>query len=241
MLQHIFGFMGDAAVSVPEPASQPPAPPPPDPEPAHAPPPGADQPLIKSVTAFRTALRQVIESNEALLFHNCSRDFKIMIRNDPCDASDTAAIEVGIVSEAATSGPIGLELDGYEVDDAWLLDTTQFPLSTLDSDLETEMGLEDTIKLINELFKWSICQGCHERFVKTKEDDLCLFCKMVARPGGLERRFCAVCQDHGSAVLFYRLQCCHNDLHRRCWKRCAGKCPLCRSLEVSSASSSVSG
>ena len=228
---------GEAPEPVPEPAPEP-APEPPSPAPGMGEDPAIPRPaaaavvvtpprLVKSARAFADAVRALVDENDAIVFYNCSREFRIIVRNDPID-DETGCVEVGILIDRGSSTLCKLTVDGFLDDDAVVVNTTNFPRYMLDDDATAGPALEELIEAVNDVFEWTVCPACTEHFVKSEAHDVCVYCRMVCREGDLDRLFCAVCQSDGSKMLFERLPCCGNDLHAKCARKCSGKCPLCR-------------
>ena len=195
--------------------------------------------LIKSFAAFSAVVDFLVKNNEAVVFYNANKEFKIVLRNDPIMEGDggSCGLEVGILIDEATKNPIALETNGWDDDDAFIIESAVFQQDVLSVDTTACEALGGIVNAVNTLYDWTICRICAEHFVKRNDHDLCIYCRMTSKAGDLDATFCAVCQESGSKMLFERLPCCGNQLHKHCWKKCVGKCPLCRSSTAGSVSS----
>lgn len=210
----------------------------------------AERLLVRHMTSFRTEIRRLVQDNEVVKFMNQARDLKIILRNDPVDDA-SGCIEVGIELNKETKAAAQLEPDGWVDDDALVVTSVYFTLDSLEDDVQASAALEELVDTLEEVYLWFICANCKEHFVKpsspavtTADDDLCRYCRLFCGPGDLDKAFCAICQQMGSAVLFKTLPCCKNRLHKACATKCTGKCPMCRgnmnAMHVSVSPSSTS-
>ena len=192
---------------------------------------------VSDVKCMLACLLRMHMSNEAVVFWNHSREFKVMIRNDPVD-SETVAFDVCIVygdedDETAASQQVPkvleMEYDGY-FDDEGTFVVEDFSYK-MDQVVRHPDMLDDARKKINEIHAFRICR-CGSYFIKDGAA-LCLYCQLTDEKYDSSRHFCAICHEHSIERHMLRQPCCNQMLHRSClstWVITSKdtRCPLCR-------------
>lgn len=176
--------------------------------------------------------------NDAVIFWNASRDFRMLLRNDPTETG-TIAFELCIVPDdddeededggSSLARVLQLEHDGYMDDDgAFVVDAFSFAMDDL---VRSPDLLEGAKACVNRVHAYALCM-CGQHFVKDGAAT-CLYCQLTEDPAD-GRHFCAICHDTGAPRHMAKQACCGQMLHRAClatW-RCTSRdarCPLCRS------------
>lgn len=195
--------------------------------------------LIKDVHSMFACVLRLHVDNEAVAFWSASREFRMMLRNDPQEAG-TVAFELCLVPDSDDEDDdegmglgrvLDLELDGFydEDDGMFVVETYAYPLDELSRD---PTMLEGARARINRVHAYAVCK-CRQYFVKD-QGKACLFCQLTADPvADATAHFCAICRDEGPAKHMVTQACCGQMLHRSClgvWVSTSksGTCPLCR-------------
>lgn len=195
--------------------------------------------LIKDVQSMFACVLRMHLDNEAVAFWSASREFRVLLRNDPQEAG-TVAFELCIVPDSddeddededmGVSKVLDMELDGYYEDDGmFVVEAFTYPLDELSRD---PTKLESARARVNRVHGYAVCK-CRQYFVKDQAK-ACLFCQLTADPvADAATHFCAICRDEGPAKHMVTQACCNQMLHRSClgvWVATSksGTCPLCR-------------
>lgn len=171
-------------------------------------------------------------SNEAVVFWNHTKEFKIMLRNDPVEA-DIVAFEVCIVSDEDEDGGrmakvLEMEYDGMHDEGMFVVDTFSYDLEAV---VRSPDVLDDARRTLNRVFNFTVCP-CGKYFIKDYAR-MCMFCQLTKDSYDAPLHFCAICHEQSSEQLMVRQACCSQMLHRAClalWevKSPSRSCPLCR-------------
>ena len=170
-------------------------------------------------------------SNEAVVFWNQSREFRLMLRNDPLDAG-TVAFELCIASEEDEPGDItkvlDMEHDGYLDDGMFVVEAYSYPYSEL---VRQPDLLDDARKKLNEVSAYTLCR-CGGYFIKDSAR-MCLYCQLTDEAYDGKEHFCTICHDSSGERHMLKQACCGQMLHRKClstWESTSKskRCPLCR-------------
>lgn len=194
--------------------------------------------LVKDVRCMHACALRLHMSNDAVVFWNSSREFRLMLRNDPIDPA-TVAFEVCIVSGdddddddccERVARVLELEHDGvFDRDDAlFVLETYAYNMEDLSKDPTL---LNKAMARLNEVHKFTICH-CGAYFIKDAAS-MCVFCQLTEDSVSPKQHFCAICHESSSARHMRPQECCGQMLHKSClstWEAAssASKCPLCR-------------
>lgn len=184
-------------------------------------------------------LRMHTHDNGAIVFWNASRDFRMLLRNDP-EEPGTVAFELCIVHDNdddddpdVLTEALQLEHDGYmDEDGMFVVDTFSYAMDEL---VRSPDLLEDARACVNRVHAYSLCK-CGKYFVKDGAAS-CLFCQLTEDPVAPDagaRHFCTICHDTGGSRHMVKQACCGQMLHRAClatWRSTSRdtRCPLCRS------------
>ena len=186
--------------------------------------------VIPSLAGFLGCLRRLHNHNDAVMFWNRDKDFRLMVRNDPCDDA-TLGFEVCILADEDEdiSTVLQLECLGYFEDNVYVLET--YSLSWDDVNAKSAL-LEPALDFVNAVFNYSVCP-CGEHLIKD-DSSICYYCQMSSSVEDLAQAFCFVCHQTSIKKHMKSLPCCHQYLHRACldkWKSVAvdASCPHCRS------------
>lgn len=192
-----------------------------------APPP---PPLISDVRCLWSTLVRLHATNDAVVFWNRDRSFKIMLRNDPEDAV-TLACDLSIVfdeEDPAMGRVMDLMFDGYlEEAGIYVLESWKFS--------REECAPEDVtpvLNAINRVHDYSLCP-CGSYVIKDRAP-MCAFCHLTSTvDDAADEGMCAICHDACLARHAVHMGCCNQMLHGRClrtWKSTSEdpRCPLCR-------------
>ena len=187
-------------------------------------------PVVHDPKCLLACLLRMHVANEAVVFWNKSREFKIMLRNDPEDAA-TISFEVCIVAEDGddqVSRVLELEYDGYFDSDAFVVESYAYGMEAAVKQPDT---LRDSCTKLNELYAYTVCR-CGAYFIKDGAG-MCLFCQLSSDAIDATRHFCAICHDSSIVQHMVSQTCCKQMLHRACvaaWqaKSSSTACPLCR-------------
>lgn len=193
--------------------------------------------LVKDVRCLHACVQRLRNANDAVVFWNGSREFRIMLRNDPDDAA-TVSFEVCIVPDDDDTGQalkrvnrvLELEHDGVfdDGDSTFVMEAYSLDADDLAKDPRL---LDKAMARLNEIYKFTIC-GCGAYFIKDAAPT-CVFCQLTEDSISSAQHFCAICHD-SSTSRHMRLQaCCGQMLHTTClatWEATSSskKCPLCR-------------
>lgn len=200
--------------------------------------------LVKDVQSMLACALRLHMSNEAVLFWNASREFRMMLRNEPLDPS-TVAFEVCIVpdddddddadedednqSPLSTSKVLEMEHDGCYDEGLFVVETYSFPMDEL---VRRPEMLEDARAKVNQVYNYAVCK-CRSYLIKDGAKS-CLFCQLTDDAGAdSTEHFCAICHDSSSERYMAKQGCCGQMLHRAClavWSATSkdARCPLCR-------------
>jgi hypothetical protein len=202
---------------------------------------------VSDVKCMLACMLRMHLSNEAVVFWNHSREFKVMIRNDPVDA-ETVAFDVCIVygdedDETVASRQVPkvleMEYDGYfDEEGTFVVDEYSFKMDQVARHPDM---LDEARKKINEIHAFRICR-CGSYFIKDG-GAMCLFCQLTNENYESRQHFCAICHENSIERHMLRQTCCNQMLHRSClstWVITSKdtRCPLCR---CSSGNGSGSG
>lgn len=196
--------------------------------------------LVKDCKSMLACVLRMHAHNDAVIFWNAARDFRMLLRNDPSDPG-TIAFELCIVpdddededDQGSLARVLQLEHDGYMDDDGlFVVDTFSF---AMDEVARSPDLLEGAKACVNRVHAYTLCM-CGQHFVKDGATT-CLFCQLTedpAAPDAGARHFCAICHDTGPPRYMTKQACCSQMLHRAClatWRCTSGdtRCPLCRS------------
>lgn len=199
-----------------------------------------DEPLVKDVKSLFACVLRMHLCNQATVFWNTSREYRIMIRNAP-DEPDTIGFEVCIVPDVEDDNErsrrlaavLDLECDGFFDEGAFVVEAFSFPMCELSKDADL---LDDARKCINALFCQCICP-CGAYLIKDQAK-MCFFCQMTHDPVNEKEQFCAICHECSVERHMTKQTCCGQFLHRAClakWNATpiAGRaCPLCRHVSA---------
>lgn len=197
--------------------------------------------LVKDCKSMLACVMRMHTNNDAVLFWNASRDFRMLLRNDP-DEPGTVAFEVCIIPDDDDDGDgdtlahvLELEHDGYMDDDGlFVVDSFNFAMDEL---VRSPDLLAAAKSCVNRVHAYALCK-CGQHFVKDGAAT-CLFCQLTedpATPDAAVRHFCAICHDTGAARHMIKQACCTQMLHRAClatWRSTSRdtRCPLCRATQ----------
>lgn len=187
--------------------------------------------LVKDDRCFLTCLLRMHMSNEAFVFCSATRDFRIMLRNDPIDAT-TVAFEICVVSDEKDNlvRTLEMEHDGYlDVDDnLFVMDSFSYSRDEIVKDPEI---LSQARTRLNEIHAFRLCR-CGNYFIKDVAK-MCLYCQLTEESMSAPEHFCAICHETSIEKHMVKQPCCGQLLHRACiakWEGTSGQttCPLCR-------------
>ena len=192
--------------------------------------------LVKDDKCFLACLLRMHSTNEAVTFWNASREFRLMLRNDPVDA-DTIAFQVCLVEDdedcKGLARVLELEHDGYFEESTFVLESYSFDR---DEVIKSPEVLQPSRTRLNEIHAFRLCP-CGSYFIKDGAK-MCLFCQLIGDSVQAPEHFCAICHDSSVAQHMVTQACCGQMLHRAClacWEASSGQrsCPLCRGLDTS--------
>lgn len=186
---------------------------------------------------LRACALRLHAANDALVCWTASREFRVVVRNDP-DAIDDdiadadggpLAFELGLVAEDDSPAAHALELDlleGYFDEDGVYV-VRRFEFSR--RDVLADAGvLEPAAAQLRALLQYRMC-ACGE-FVVKDGGRQCLYCDLVSSDGA-DCVQCGICHDAGPPRQITVQRCCKNAFHRACLARWRGPCPMCRATE----------
>lgn len=189
--------------------------------------------VIPSVSGFLGCLRRLHNHNDAVMFWNHDKDFRIMIRNDPCD-DVTLGFEICIIADEDDDICNVLQLSclgpaAYCEDDTYVLET--YSLSMEEVTAKPSL-LEPALECVNSIFNYSMCP-CGDHLIKD-DSAICYYCQLSSSVDDMTQAFCFVCHQTSIKKHMKLLDCCHQYLHRAClekWENVAAdaSCPHCRS------------
>jgi len=174
-------------------------------------------------------IKRLHNVNDAVMFWNEERTFKLMLRNDPGDDASIGC-ELSVVfdeDDERMQRVLDLTNDGYmDEPGVFVLDTWSFP--------EAEFSYEDARKVmnaINNAYLFKVCP-CGSYMIKD-DSSICVFCQMTSTPQGRLVHWCSICCEDGMAMHMRQQACCQQYLHAKCirtWRAKSGddRCPLCR-------------
>lgn len=194
--------------------------------------------IVKDVKGLLACVTRMHLSNDALVFWNCSREFRLMLRNDP-DEPGTLSFELCVVpgdEEDEEEGVpdvtrvLEMEYDGFHDEGLFVVDSFSFQLDEAVRDPEI---LEAARSKINQAYSYVVCR-CGAYFIKDAAK-MCLFCQMSCDPAVAAEHFCAICHETSIEPHMVKQACCGQMLHRTClarWERKGSdaRCPLCRAV-----------
>ena len=180
--------------------------------------------------------------NEALLFHNTDKSFKIMIRPSFPDVEQEEQtlmqFDLLIVYEESEDlhgkffDILTFEYSGFMEDGDFTLDSLEIPKD------ETADGehVAEAIRSIESVYAMTICD-CYKYFKKDTDFDLCLFCQLTMPPSNPEEEeqaVCVICQEPVYPTTQGIQKCCKQVMHPKCLEmwllpRPTRACPVCRS------------
>lgn len=193
--------------------------------------------LVRDCAALLACAMRLHLSNEAVAFWNASREFRMLLRNDPTEPG-VVAFELCIMpgdedddeGDDRLARVLELEHDGYLDDDdgLFVLAGYSFPLEDV---VRSPDMLEEARAYVNRVHAYSICK-CGAYLIKDGAR-MCLFCQLTDDPSAPADQFCAICHDTGAARHMVTQACCGQALHRSCsatWASVSkdARCPLCR-------------
>lgn len=197
--------------------------------------------LVKDAKSLLACLLRMHASNEAVVFWNASREFKMMLRNDPVEPG-VVAFDLCIVpdddsdDEGDSEGGdplrqvLELEHDGYDEDGMFVVEARSFPMDDL---VARPYLLDDVLGRINAVWRYAVCK-CNRYLIKDGAPT-CLFCQLTHDVvADAAEHVCAICLERSPARHMVKQACCAQLLHARClavWTSSAGqhaRCPLCR-------------
>lgn len=191
--------------------------------------------VVKDVKCLLACVLRMHLSNEAVVFWNATREFRMMLRNDP-DEPGVLSFELCLApsddeeEDEGVSKVLQLEHEGYFDEGLFVLDSFSYQM---DEAVRSPELLDGACARINQVHAYSICR-CSAYFIKDAAK-LCLFCQMSNdAPGGAEH-FCAICHESSIERHMVKKACCGQMLHRAClatWevKSSDSRCPLCRAV-----------
>lgn len=188
---------------------------------------------VRDVKCMLACLLRMHMSNDAVVFWNHSREFKIMLRNDPVDSS-TVSFELAIVPEdedeedGTVAKVLELEYDGVDDEGLFVVESYSFDMEAV---VRHPEDLDDARRRLNALCLYTVC-GCGAYFIKDGART-CLHCQLTADRHDAPLHFCAICHEQSIERHMVRQPCCKQLLHRAClatWeaKSADAQCPLCR-------------
>lgn len=187
--------------------------------------------LVKDDKCFLACLLRMHMTNEAVTLWSASRDFRIMLRNDPEEA-DTIAFQICLVDDdegqKGLSRVLELEYDGYFEDATFVMETYSFDRDEL---IKSPDLLSPARNRLNEIHSFRLCP-CGAYFIKDGAK-MCLFCQLTGESLNAPEHICAICHDTSVALHMVTQPCCGQLLHKSClacWTASSGQltCPLCR-------------
>ena len=202
--------------------------------------PAAMAPLVHDARQLLACLVRMREGNDAVVFWNASREFRLMLRNDPDVDDDELAFDLCIVPEDDDSDDecdsgglvrrvLELEHDGYEEDGLFVVDSQSFQLD----DLKRRPSLlDDSVERINAVYNYCVCP-CGAYLIKDGAKQ-CLYCQLTQdETQDATPHTCPICLESGSVRHMARQPCCKQLLHSRCltaWMSTGRhvRCPMCR-------------
>lgn len=189
--------------------------------------------LVHTDSALFASVLRMHLANDAVLFWNRTREFKIMVRNDPVD-SETLSFQVCLVASGDTDddddGPLRkvleCECDGYyDEDGMFVAEDCQVALSEAARHPD---ALREARTKINAVWNYAVCP-CGAYFVKDGAAR-CLYCQLT--DDGSQEHTCAICLESSIEKYMMRVPCCQQLLHKKCLERWQARqterCPLCR-------------
>ena len=202
-----------------------------------------DGPLIKEPSHFLSCLRRLHTYNDAVMFYNVDRTFKLMIRNDPDLADENAmACDISIVHDRDNEDAdyaekwteiLSLEHDGYYDDDStFVLESFQFAVD----ELPTSEAVTSAANKINDIYAMTVCP-CQRYLIKDGHATICTYCLLSSSTQGLRPCFCCVCQESTPQMHMNLQKCCDQYIHNKCLTTWYAKsdqrlCPLCRAPQM---------
>lgn len=192
--------------------------------------------LVSNVKCLLAALLRMHMGHQRQMFWNRTREFKIMLRNDPID-QDTLAFEILLVDDADEDESEGgilatlLELDA----DVWVGEEGEYVVENYAFDREEAVRDPDVLQnaraMINRVWDAAPCP-CGKHLIKDGAP-MCLFCQMTEDRLDSSTHQCAICSEAGVEVNMHVQECCKNRLHMFClakWHATQREptCPLCR-------------
>lgn len=189
--------------------------------------------LIKEPARLLACVQRLYTHNDALMFYNIDRSFKLMLRNDPDNngEDDVYACDLSIVHDSDDehiTEILALTPDGYFEDDTtFIIDSFQFK----HEEMPTSENVISSMEKINDYYAMTICP-CSKNFIKDG-GSICLFCTLTCSSQDLRTRFCCVCQESSLEMHMLLQPCCSQHIHTRClqqWytKSDSNRCPMCR-------------
>lgn len=185
--------------------------------------------LVCDPQSMLGTLKRLHAINDAVLFWNEQRTFKLMLRNDPVDA-DTLACELAMVvpeDDDAMMHVFELTHDGY-IDEpgTFILDSWSYNLADISAEEAAKVA-----NVVNEAYLYKMCL-CGNYLIKD-DASMCVFCQMTSSAEDRLEHFCSICCEDGMARHMVRQTCCGQHLHNNClttWKTKSrdDRCPLCR-------------
>lgn len=188
--------------------------------------------LVKDPLNFLDALRRMHMCNDAVIFWNEERSFKIMLRSDAMDP-DILTFELLIVYDEDTdpSGAFKEILENYhdgyfeEDDCSFVIDNFTLPSSSK----STDQAICSAMRKVNDAYDMTVCP-CYKYIIKDGAE-ACVFCVLTAarQEEEKERVACPICHETGLENQMKVQPCCKQQMHSRCLARWQEKpCPLCR-------------
>lgn len=185
--------------------------------------------LVKDADSMLATVRRLHVINDAVLFWNEQRSFKLMLRNDPMDA-ETISVELALVfddDDEDMARIMELTNDGY-IDEPGTFVLESWTFSS------AEFGHDEAARImraINDAFLYRVC-ACGSYLIRD-DAQICVFCCMTRSAEDKAVHFCPICHEEGMRMHMDHMPCCGQHLHRAClaaWKSKSGddRCPLCR-------------
>lgn len=191
--------------------------------------------FVRDVSALQGCLERMLAGPaEAVAFWNATRDFRVVLRRDPCvdseDEEEGRCWELCVWppeddgDEEDEGGARSRLADALDLEYGGVWDEDVFVVHSFQRD---EPDKECMRAAINEVYNIAVCP-CGAHLIRDG-GSVCLACHLSHDPARDARHFCAICQQHGSQRHMVRQACCGQMLHRACLSGTRDpRCPLCR-------------
>ncbi len=197
--------------------------------------------LIRDSHSLLACLMRMRVTNDAVVFWNASREFRVMLRNDPVDEeSGVLAFDACILPDDSDDEDddeggcpvrraLQLEHDGYDEDGVFVVEAQSYRLEELTRRPDL---LDGAVERINTVYNYVVCK-CGDYFIKDGAPQ-CLYCQLTQDSAAdATKHLCPICLETGPARHMARQPCCSQMMHSRClavWKSSGrnATCPMCR-------------